>query len=138
VRREPSTQDEVPVVERKRTPRWLILVVLLLALGCVSGPVGTAVYQLFATRKHTKLADDLHPELQAVAEQPVQCRGGWLGIQIVIAKSDFERVFATVLAMVEAGKIDCEVNIISTDYSVNTYIDPTRRPMVSGDLPTSK
>ncbi len=126
------------MVERKRTPRWLILVVLFLALGCVSGPVGTAVYQVYSARKNSKLADDLHPELQAIAEQPIRCRAGWQGIQIEIAKSDFERVFGTVLAMVEAGKIDCEVNITSTDFSVNTFIDPARLPMVYGDLPSGK
>ena len=137
-RREPSTQDEVPVVERKRTPLWQILGVLFLVLACVGGPVGTAVYQVYSNGKNSKLAADLHPELQAVAEMPIRCRGGWLQIQIEIAESDYERVLTKVLAMIEVGKIDCQVNIITPDYSVNTYIDPARRPMVSGDLPSGK
>lgn len=119
------------VSERWNTHRLLNVVSVSIAVAGVCFVAGSAAFQQYCNVKYANLAVELHPELQTVAKEPIRCGGDWRGLQVEISASDYDRMLAKVIALIDAGRIDCQVNIITPDVSVHTYIEPTKPPKVT-------
>jgi hypothetical protein len=108
---------------RRNIMRWLgILAVLAMCAGI---PLSWVVVPLMTYGLNQNLVNSIAPDLQSVAEKPVRCKAGYIGISVTTSEADYEAVCAKVQEMIEGGKIGCSVRV-ETDNGTK-YVDLQRR-----------
>jgi len=108
---------------KRNVARWVAIFVLI-AL-CAGVPLSWVVVPLTMQGLNGKLCDSIAPDIQSVAEKPVKCDAGYIGISVITSEEDFETVCGKVQALIDGGRIGCSVRV-ETDTDTK-YADLRRR-----------
>lgn len=99
---------------KKQILKWIAVVVLV--AFCAGVPLSWVFVPLITLGWNRKLCDSIAPDIQAVAERPVNCRAGYQGVRITTSETDYERVCDKVQELISSGRIGCSVRV-ETDSS---------------------
>lgn len=103
---------------RVRTGWWLAFGLIAMCAGI---PAFWIFYPVYRHGENLKLANAISPEIQSVAEKPVKCNAGYIGLSVTTSEADYDKVCETVRAMIESGRIGCSVRVRTENDS--KYVD---------------
>jgi hypothetical protein len=99
---------------KKQILNWIAVFVLI--AFCAGVPLSWVFVPLITLGWNRKLCDSIAPDIQAVAEKPVNCCAGYQGVRITTSETDYEQVCHRAQEMIRSGRIGCSVRI-ETDTS---------------------